>query len=144
MPARSHPLPWRDLVLYGAALALGTAVLQWLDYRRLVRAFPGEVYIALVAAAFLGLGLWAGWKLARPRPVPPAGHAAVAAGLGISPRELDVLGHLAAGLSTKEIARALDVSPNTVKTHTSRLFEKLPARNRTEATARARALGLIA
>lgn len=141
MPARRQAA---TLLLYGAALALGTAALQLLDWFHLVRTIPGEVYVALIALAFLLLGLWAGWRLARPRPVPPAGQAGIAAGLGISPRELEVLGHLAAGSTTKEIARALDLSPNTVKTHTARLFEKLAATNRTQASAKARHLGLLA
>ena len=139
----TRSLPWRPVVLYGAALALGTAALQWLDWLRVARTASTEIAIALIALAFLALGLWAGWRLARPQPPLPAGHAATAAGLGISPRELEVLGALARGLSTKEIARTLAISPNTVKTHTSRLFEKLPAANRTQATARARDLGLI-
>lgn len=136
-------LPWRPALLYGGALALGTAALQWLDWLRVARSAPGEVYLALVALAFLALGLWTGWRLARPLPPLPAGRAATAAGLGISPRELEVLGALARGQTTKEIARVLGISPNTVKTHTSRLFEKLPAANRTQATARGRELGLI-
>ena len=63
--------------------------------------------------------------------------------LGISDRELEVLELLAAGQSNKEIARRLEVSPNTVKTHVARLFEKLEARRRTEAILRARELGMI-
>ena len=145
VPARSthsrSPIP---VILYGIALALGTAALQWFDWLRLVRTVPGEVYVAVVAAGFLLIGLLAGWRLASPRPLPPTGQAGVAAGLGISPRELEVLGAIARGLTTKEIARALDVSPNTIKTHTQRLFAKLPATTRTGATARARDLGLIA
>jgi ATP/maltotriose-dependent transcriptional regulator MalT len=63
--------------------------------------------------------------------------------LGISPRELEVLDLLAAGRSNKEIARRLDVSPNTVKTHLANLYEKLEVRRRTEAILRARELGMI-
>jgi ATP/maltotriose-dependent transcriptional regulator MalT len=63
--------------------------------------------------------------------------------LGISDRELEVLTLLAAGRSNKEIARHLEVSPNTIKTHVARLFEKLGARRRTEAILRARELGVI-
>ena len=36
------------------------AVLDWLEYRYLTRAFSGEIYIALIAACFTALGLWAG------------------------------------------------------------------------------------
>jgi DNA-binding CsgD family transcriptional regulator len=63
--------------------------------------------------------------------------------LGISEREYQVLKLVAGGQSTKEIARQLELSPNTVKTHLSRLFEKLEARRRTEAIQKARELGLI-
>ena len=63
--------------------------------------------------------------------------------LGISGREREVLELLAAGRSNKEIARELNVSPNTVKTHVSKLFEKLAVRRRTEAISRARELGIL-
>ena len=54
-----------------------------------------------------------------------------------------MLAALAAGRSNKEIAAELHVSPNTVKTHVARLFEKLDARRRTDAINKARELGLI-
>ncbi len=61
----------------------------------------------------------------------------------LTEREQQVLAMLAVGASTKAVARALDLSPNTVKTHTRHLFEKLGVRTRTEAAAEARRLGLI-
>ena len=54
-----------------------------------------------------------------------------------------VLTALAAGGANKDIARALGLSPNTVKTHLAHLFAKLEAGTRTEAVGRARDLGLI-
>ena len=63
--------------------------------------------------------------------------------LRISERELEVLRLLADGRSNKEIASNLDVSPNTVKTHVARLFEKLEVRRRTQAILRARELGML-
>ena len=54
-----------------------------------------------------------------------------------------MLKELAAGRSNKEIARRLAVSPNTVKTHLARLYEKLGAERRTDAVNRARELGII-
>ena len=53
--------------------------------------------------------------------------------LGITPRELEILAHIAAGMSTREITDALYVSENTVKTHSSRLFGKLDVNRRTKA-----------
>lgn len=134
---------WLPIALYGALLAAGTALLQWLDYQRMARTTPAGIYLALFAAAFLALGVFVGWRLSRPRP-PAQGSPAVQAALGISARELEVLHALARGLANKEIARALGVSPNTVKTHLARLFEKLAAANRTQAIAKARELGILA
>ncbi len=135
----------RTIALYGLALALGAVLLQWLQYRMLVRAHPGEIYLALFATAFLALGVWVGARLFR-RPAPSEGftpNVAARTSLGISDREFEVLEHLAAGRSNKEIAQKLGVSPNTVKTHLARLYEKLNAARRTEAIAKARELGLI-
>jgi two-component system, NarL family, response regulator LiaR len=63
--------------------------------------------------------------------------------LGITPRELEILELIAAGLSNREIATRLFVSENTVKTHAGRLFDKLSARRRTQAVQRAKEAGLI-
>ena len=63
--------------------------------------------------------------------------------LGISDREFEVLELLAAGRSNKEIAAALNVSPNTVKTHVAKLYSKLEVTRRTEAILRARELGML-
>jgi ATP/maltotriose-dependent transcriptional regulator MalT len=79
----------------------------------------------------------------RPADAPFDGNPKAQAALGISPRELAVLQELAAGRSNKEIAIRLAVSPNTVKTHTARLFGKLGAKRRTDAINRARELGLL-
>ena len=137
---------WKRVALYGLALAAGTALLQWLDYRHLARAQSETAYIALIALIFLALGGWAALQLFGRRG-PPAepfdGNPQAQASLGISPRELEVLEQLAAGLSNKEIADKLHVSPHTVKTHIARLFEKLGARRRTEAILKARELGLL-
>jgi LuxR family maltose regulon positive regulatory protein len=61
----------------------------------------------------------------------------------LTDRELDVLRHIAAGKSNQRIAHDLVVALDTVKTHVTRILRKLGAANRTEATARARQLGLI-
>lgn len=61
----------------------------------------------------------------------------------LSQRETEVLGQLAQGATTTEIATALFISDNTVKTHIRRILDKLDASNRAEAVARATNLGLI-
>ena len=61
----------------------------------------------------------------------------------LSPRELEVLQHLAAGRSNREIANEMVLSLNTIKAHTRRLYAKLDVNNRTQAVARARTLHLL-
>ncbi|HLN62272.1 MAG TPA: LuxR C-terminal-related transcriptional regulator, partial [Symbiobacteriaceae bacterium] len=61
----------------------------------------------------------------------------------LTQREADVLRLLAAGRSNKEIAAALIIGEETVKTHVARILRKLDATTRTEAAARGKALGLI-
>ena len=63
--------------------------------------------------------------------------------LGITARELEILGLIAAGLSNREIAGRLFVSENTVKTHSNRLFAKLGAKRRTQAVQLGKAALLI-
>ncbi len=134
---------WKRIVIYGGLLGSGTLALQWLDYQRLAWVHAGEVYIFLIAAAFLALGVYVGARLfARPAPAFDGNPQALAA-LGISPRELTVLNELAAGRSNREIAARLNISPDTVKTHVARLYDKLEARRRTDAVNRARELGIV-
>lgn len=136
---------WKRVLGYGALLAAGTLALQWLEYQRLARVYPGEFYLFLIAAAFLVLGVVIGVRVIG-RASPPApfdGNPNARDTLGISPRELQVLHELAAGHSNKEIADRLNVSPHTVKTHVSRLYEKLGAKRRTDAINRARELGIV-
>jgi DNA-binding CsgD family transcriptional regulator len=141
---RGDRIIWKRAAIYGALLAAGAVALQWLDYARMVRTHPGDLGLFLVALAFLLLGLFIGARvLAPPRPAPFDGNPRALETLGISPRELRVLEEIAAGRSNKEIARRLNVSPNTVKTHVARLFEKLEAKRRTDAIARARELGIV-
>ena len=135
---------WKRVGAYGVALAAGALALQWLDYDRLAWSRPVEIYIALVAASFLAIGVFLGMRIfAAPAPAVFDGNPKAVASLGISPRELVVLKELAAGRSNKEIARRLNVSPNTVKTHLARLYEKLDAKRRTDAINRARELGIV-
>lgn len=146
MSRRRPAIAWPQVALYAGLLAAGTLALQGLDYLRLVRGHGSAIHDGLLAAGFLGLGVWLGVRLfaRRPAQVPVGqGNPQALAALGISPRELEVLHEIAAGHSNKEIAARLHVSPNTVKTHVARLLEKLGAKRRTDALRRARELDLV-
>jgi len=136
---------WKRAAIYGALLAAGTLALQWLDYDRLARVHSGDIYIFLIAAGFLALGIYIGARVvAGPKSATPFdGNPKAQAALGISPRELTVLLELASGRSNKEIAQRLSVSPNTVKTHVAQVYEKLGAKRRTDAINKARELGIV-
>jgi DNA-binding NarL/FixJ family response regulator len=141
--ARLSPMA-RSVALYALALAAGAFVLQWLEYKYLTRAFATEIYIILIALAFTGLGIWAGYRLTPKSAAAPfvRNDAAVRA-LGLTDRECQILELLASGQANKEIARALDVSPNTVKTHIANLFQKLEVERRTQAIQKARDLKIL-
>lgn len=134
----------RYALIYGLPLAALAMVLQWAEYRYFVFRMPGEVYIALVALVFIGLGVFVGLRLtpaAAPASFEPNERAIKS--LGLTPRECEILAHLAKGASNKEIARALGVSPNTVKTHVASLYLKLEVNGRGKAVEAARSLALI-
>ncbi len=151
----------KHILLYGILGGLLIAVLKGIEYRWLVVEHSVEIYGALVAALFASLGIWLGLKLTRhtetvvvrevlvPAPAPEPTSApftpdeAKRESLGITPRELEMLELIAAGLSNKEIAARVHVSENTVKTHLSRVFDKLGARRRTQAVQLGKELRLI-
>jgi len=149
----------RTIVLYGALGGLLIAGLRLVEYRFLIVEHSLEIYGGLVAVVFAALGIWLGLKLTRPKervvvrevpvPVPiPAAQPFVVdqtrlQALGITPREHEILTLIAEGLGNREIAERLFVSENTVKTHSSRLFDKLQAKRRTQAVQLAKEAGLI-
>ena len=147
----------RTILVYGVVGAALALALKFAEYRFLVVEHSLEIYGGLVALLFAALGIWLGTRLARPTErvvvrevmVPVATDAPFAANcasverLGLTPRELEILGLIAEGLSTREIAERLYVSENTVKTPASRLFAKLGARRRTQAVQLAKEAGLL-
>ncbi|MDQ3144184.1 MAG: LuxR C-terminal-related transcriptional regulator [Pseudomonadota bacterium] len=132
------------VTLYALALAAAVGTLEWLEYRYVTRAFSTEIYIALLAAAFIVLGIWVGRQLTpRSRPAIFERNQIAIRSLGLTPRECEILDQLASGQSIKEMARALGISPNTVKTHVARVYQKLEVARRVPALDKARALALI-
>lgn len=147
----------REIAIYGLCGGLLIAALRLVEYRFLVVEHSLEIYGAIVAVVFAGLGIWLGRTLTRKKAEVIVREVAVEVRvqgpflldearvreLQITPRELEILGLIAQGLSNKEIAERVFVSENTVKTHVSRLFDKLGARRRTEAVQRGKSSGLI-
>ena len=145
----------RHVLLYGLIAGILIAALKWAEYRFLVIEHSLEIYGGLVAATFAALGIWLGVKLTSKQERVVTKEVQVPNGepfrpdhgkreaLGITPRELETLELIAQGLSNREIAEKLFVSENTVKTHSSRVFDKLGAKRRTQAVQLGKELRLI-
>jgi len=127
-----------------------------LEWRIVVVDHTIELYVAAVAIVFTGLGIWLAKKLFRQKTnamivekqvFVKTDHfvlnEAEVARLRLSKRELEVLQLMADGLSNLQIAERLFLSLNTIKTHSSRIFEKLEVQRRTQAVEMARRLNLI-
>ena len=125
-------------------MALLLFFLKWLELRFIIIDHAFEIYAGAIALIFTGLGIWLALKLTKPKVETVVVEKEVyinntgdfvlnekeMASLGISKRELEVLQLMAEGLSNDEIATRLFVSLNTIKTHTSKLFEKLDVKSR--------------
>jgi DNA-binding CsgD family transcriptional regulator len=145
----------RHILIYGLLGGILITVLKWTEYRFLVVEHSIEIYGGLTAATFAVLGIWLGLKLSgreqrivvKEVPVPavepfvPDERKRVE--LGLTRRELEILELIAQGMSNREIAGKLCVSENTVKTHSSRVFDKLGARRRTQAVQLGKEFGLL-
>jgi two-component system, NarL family, response regulator LiaR len=142
-------------LVYGLCGGLLIVVLKLVEYRFLVVEHSVEIYGGLIALLFAILGIWLGLKITRKEEVVVVKEVAVLTEqpfelneerlreLSITRRELEILELIAQGLSNREIAERLFVSENTVKTHSSRLFDKLSAKRRTQAVQIGKELGLI-
>jgi len=155
-PAKSQKARlWRHIILFGLAGGILITLLKWTEYRYLVIEHSIEIYGGLTAATFSAFGIWLGLRLTRKQIVVKEVHVPVPAGqpfvvnskrqeeLEVTPRELEILELIAKGLSNREIAEKLFVSENTVKTHSSRVFDKLGAKRRTQAVQLGKEFGLL-
>jgi DNA-binding CsgD family transcriptional regulator len=145
----------RHVLMFGLIGGILIAVLKWTEYRFLVVEHSVEIYGGLIAATFAVLGIWLGLKLTgrqqkivvKEVPVPIGSPFVPNEGkreqLHITRRELEILELIAQGLSNREIAEKLYVSENTVKTHSSRVFDKLGAKRRTQAVQLGKEFGLL-
>ena len=131
------------------------ALLKTIEYRYLVVEHSVEIYGGLVALVFVTVGIWLGLRITQrkervivrevsvPAPATFTRNEEKLAAIGMTRRELEILELIAKGLSNREIAERVFVSENTVKTHSSRVFEKLGAKRRTHAVQLGKEFGLI-
>ena len=148
----------KTIWLYGASLSILLFLLKWLELRFVIYDHAFEVYAGAIAVLFTLLGIWLAVKLTKPKvetiviekeiyrdpTIPFVLNEKALNQLGMSRRELDVLQLMSEGHTNQRIADELFVSLNTIKTHGSRIFEKLDVKNRTQAIDKAKKLGLIA
>ena len=142
-------------LIYGVCGGALIVALKLIEYRFLVVEHSVEIYGGLIALLFAVLGGWLGIKLTKKKEtivfkevmvsadVPFALNQQKLRELSITPRELEILALIANGMSNREIAEKLFVSESTVKTHSSRLFDKLSAKRRTQAVQIGKEFGLI-
>ncbi len=152
-----HSRPkYKAVLLYSALFGLLLFLLKWLELRLLIFRNSIEIYIGAIALIFTLLGIWLAMKLTRapittiveePLFIYPTKEFVLNENAlkksGISARELEVLQLMAAGCSNREIAERLFVSLNTIKTHTSSLYNKLDVQRRTQAVEKGRRLQLV-
>src|SRR6185503_7478574 len=143
------------VLIYGLSAGVLIVVLRLIEFRFLIVSHSLEIYGGLIALVFASLGIWLGLKLTRKKEVVVLKEVPVPASqpftlnevrlkdLGITKRELEILELIAHGMSNREIAEKLFVSENTVKTHSSRLFDKLSAKRRTQAVQIGKEMGMI-
>jgi DNA-binding CsgD family transcriptional regulator len=147
--------PVKQVLLYGLASGVLIAVLKLIEYKHFVREYPGEMYGGLVAVIFTAVGIYLGLKWTRPKEVVVVREVRVRESgpfvlnadnlreVGLTPREHEILALIAQGLSNREIGEKLFVSENTVKTHSSRVFDKMNVNRRVQAIQKGKELGLI-
>lgn len=146
----------KQVILYGIALAGLLVVLKWLEFKLIIVDHAFELYIGTIAIFFTALGVWLALKLTKPKVETVVVEKSVYKALtdfkvnqvevdklNLSSRELDVLQLMAQGLSNQEISERLFVSLNTIKTHSSNIFEKMEVKRRTQAVEMAQRLGII-
>lgn len=149
---------YKEIIMYAISMAILLLLLRFLEYKFLILQNELGLYIGIIALFFTILGIWASNKLTTPKvktiiiekeilvekSLDFIVNAQEVYNRKISKRELEVLELMAQGLSNQEIASRLFVSLNTIKTHSSNLFQKLDVKRRTQAIETAKKIGIIA
>ena len=132
----------RSYLLYGVVAGVLLVVLQAVQYKTMIRDMRLEQYAGVIAILFMIIGVVVGLQFVK-RKSTNAIDSTKANQLNLSERELEVLHLLADGYSNQEIADKLFVSLNTIKTHISKLYQKLNVSRRTQAVQKARDLAIL-
>lgn len=145
------------IVKYGVILALLLMLLKWVELRFLLYSHSQEMMFGAVALIFTMLGIWVATRLMKPKvktmviekeiivehkPEFEFNQEAFKA-IGLTERELEVLEKMSLGFSNQEIADALSLSVPTIKTHASKMFEKMDVKRRTQAIEKGKSLKII-
>lgn len=146
----------KQVVLGFGLLILAVLVLfQLAKFSRFRWDFDWEIWVSAFCILFLLIGIFLSRKLFAPKPriiekeiiidnsAPFVLDEKRLEKLGLSKRELEILGLINDGLSNQQIADKLFVSENTIKKHVSNLFFKLDVQRRTEAIKKAKDLKII-
>lgn len=148
---------YKELIGYAISMAFLLLIVRWSEYHFLFLRSQTEFYIGIIALFFTLLGIWVSQKVTKPKVETIIVEKEIIIQKNvdfsinqielekrkISKRELEVLELMAEGLSNQEIASRLFVSLNTIKTHSSNLFEKLEVKRRTQAIETGKKLQLL-
>ncbi|MGE3799547.1 MAG: response regulator transcription factor [Candidatus Kapaibacterium sp.] len=157
----------KTILLYGLLLGVVLAGFKLFEYSYFSHRITLDLYIGITAIAFLAVGVIVGIKSRRS--ATPTAEKGIHPNLNdasleaettpdsssrftlpgttieteLSERELEVLTHIAEGRTNPEIAEALFLSPNTIKSHVSNIYRKLDVERRAQAVARAKSLKIL-
>lgn len=142
--------------VYALSLALLLMCWQFIQYGYHFHSEYRNLFVTSIALLFMGVGVWAGiqWMAGKKQPaitvtaeessrLAKKDISELLTRLGISKREYDVLKLIAEGYTNQEIGEKLFISLSSVKTYSTRLFQKLGAERRTQAILLAKKAGLI-
>ncbi len=135
----------KTAIIYGLLLAAFVVVLKTLEYKWLVKEISQQIYILMIALFFMALGVWLSYQLITKKQHTESKDKNLVAikQLGLSPKELQVLEKVAAGLSNQAIANELFVSINTIKTHLKNSYAKLSVSSRINAINKLKELNIV-
>ena len=135
------------LLLLGFVMAVLVIILQYFEYRYFIGQLSQKFYISLVASIFTIMGIWVGLTIVKNKSDEEQATDKIdpqaLQDSNLNNREFEILKLISTGCTNQEIANRLFIALPTVKTHASNLYSKLDVKNRTQAVAKARSLGII-